>query len=162
MYGVVLGFNLILALLPIINTLDIVTPQMMQRSFLKVLPSQFTVPFINAILQLLFLLVGINMIFYVGKIIYVVVFDVSTKDKEKVKSMDEEGEAVLGGVTGLINGAKNVVNGSALMEAVKGIAGYVPGSEIVSDVKKKWHNHQESSQVHQDARDSRRDARTRL
>ena len=135
-YGLVLGLNLGLALVPLSEKIVLVTPQMMEGTFLSFLPNMFTATCVNYIIQLLFTLVGINFIFRVGKVISYMLFD-EAKSPDKAVTLDTMGDEVIKGTQEVYKKAGEVISGKALMDKVKGLKGWVPGMAIVDDIKER-------------------------
>lgn len=144
LYGLMIGINLALVMIPICASVEIFTPQDLQNTVLSVAPS-FSTTMLNYIFQLIFTLVGISMIFKLTSTIQEFVFSGG--------DIISEGSKVISGTAGFYKGAfgkiKNVVTGKALVETVRGVTGYtdpetgqyhagwIPGS-AGKDLVNKW------------------------
>lgn len=144
LYGLMIGINLALAMIPICAGIEIFTPQDLQNTVLSITPT-FSAKMLNYVFQLIFTIVGINMIFKLSSTIQEFVF--------KGDDILSEGGKVIKGTTELyknaFEGISGVVSGKALVETVQGITGYtdpktgqyhagwIPGS-AGKDMVNKW------------------------
>lgn len=144
LYGLMIGINLALVMIPICAQVEIFTPQDLQSTMLSIAPG-FSATMLNYIFQLIFTLVGISMIFKLTPMIQELVV--------KGDDIVSEGAQVISGTTSLYKKAfeniGDVITGKKLVDAVKGVTGYtdpqtgqyhagwIPGSAGV-DLVNKW------------------------
>lgn len=146
LYGLMIGINLALLMIPICSTIEIFTVNDLQNSYWIITPG-FSVWVLNTIAQLAFTLVGINMIFRLSSMIQQFVLPGDKSDIIK------DGGDVIKGTTDLYTKAfktiSDVVTLKFAVNAVKSTIGYtdeetgqyhpgwIPGSAGV-DLVNKW------------------------
>lgn len=148
LYGLMIGINLALVMIPICASVEIFTPQDLQNTVLSVAPN-LSAKFMNYVFQVLFTLVGINMIFKLSSIIQGFVIN---GDGKKADDIIEDGDAVISGTKELYKKSfekvSNVVTGKVLVDSVHSVTGYtdkdgqyhggwIPGS-AGKDLVNKW------------------------
>ena len=136
LFGLMIGINLALLLVPIAMEIEIFTPQDLQNTIFGFIPNMGAAV-LNVLFQLLFTLVGISFIFQVTGIVQE--FVTSAPD------IISEGGSVIEGTTKIYKKAAAVISGKALVDKVKSVknvtgyrdeggtyhAGWIPGSAAI-------------------------------
>lgn len=135
MYGLVIGLNLALLLIPLSSSINLITPAMLNLSGSF---GAWTAKHLNILIQLLFILVGINFIFEVPKFIdFFVQADKDIKKPGDAVSVVDDGKKVIEESTKVYKKAYDVYTGQSLIKAAKGVLDYVPGSAIPNEIAKR-------------------------
>ncbi len=148
LYGLMIGINLALVMIPICASVEIFTPQDLQNTVLSVAPN-LSAKLMNYVFQILFTLVGINMIFKLSSMIQGFVIN---GDGKKAGDIMQDGDAVISGTKKLYEDEfgkiSDVITGKKLIKSVQKVTGYtddkgqyhggwIPGS-AGKDLVNKW------------------------
>ena len=154
MYGLILGINLGLLLVPLSGSINLITAEMLSTMKISWLSGKFGVFLFNKLIQIFFYLVGFNFIFEIPIVVQRYVEDVAVKDQEKAQKEGKnsgkyksavsdpvgEGQNIVGQFKKSANDVKDFVSGRKLMKDLEKAKEYIPGSAIVSDLKQKRDN----------------------
>lgn len=116
LYGLMIGINLALLLIPLSTGLKLFTAQDLQNTIFGFMPG-ISAQYINVLFQILFTLVGITFIFNTSKIVQEFVAKGSDIVADGKKLTDE--------VKKVFEKAGKVASGAILLDSVKNITGYV-------------------------------------
>ena len=132
LYGLVMGINLTLILIPISMEIEIFAPTDMSGTVFGFVPS-YAIPYMNAIFQIFFLVVGISFIFDSGKVIQSIIE--KQKDASKASDMEKQGGDVFKGTKSVLEEAAGGVAGKNAVKAVKFVTGFIPGISAAKAAK---------------------------
>ena len=151
-YGVVVGINLVLLVCPIIYSVEIFSPADIQKAYtFKLLPISFASYYgagiVNFILQFLFVFVSFSSIEKFIKITEGLATNWQAKDDDKdmetskkLGAILKDGENVVNDLKKLPQKAADIISYKVVVDAVDKVkstlTGFIPGSAIISELKK--------------------------
>lgn len=152
LYGLLIGINLVILLIPISMEIELFTPFDLQNTILGAIPHA-SARYLNILFQILFTVVGISFIFDAGSIIQEFV--------GKGSDIIAEGGKLTESVSKTYKKAGQVVSGEALIHSVKNITGYrdesgqyhagwIPGSAFINmkdNVSETAHGYQKNREL---------------
>lgn len=153
-YGVIIGVNVMLLLMPTIYTFKIFTPQAIQSAInMHVLPAGITAGLLNFLLSLLFILVGFTMIEKAGNIFEILI----TGDKDNAGGIMKEGATAVNDLKQLPNNIGNFVSGKFVFDIAKKATttatSFIPGGAFVAEGVSKIKHAKSQSKLTPDAED---------
>ena len=182
LYGIVVGINIVLLLFPIIDGLDLITPEMVASAFGGRLFAGATAMFLNYLAEVLFMLVGFTSIQRFGVLIEMLI-DENSHDEEDVnysvfnaieilgkakhqKKKDDppgtggivqDGAMVVNDLAQLPKTVGNIVSGQILIDmkdkAVDAAMSMLPGGAVVKEVKDRKEHLEQKAQMKQDTQE---------
>lgn len=182
LYGIVVGINIMLLLFPIIDGLDLITPEMVASAFGGRLFAGATAMFLNYLCEVLFILVGFTSIQRFGVLIELLIDENSHEDedvnysvfnaieilgkgKKQSKKDDlpgtggiiQDGAMVVNDLAKLPKTVGNIVSGKIVMDmkdkAVDAVYSMLPGGAVVKEAKDFAEHHKQKKQMNADTQE---------
>lgn len=182
LYGVVIGINIMLLLFPVIDGLDLITPEMVASAFGGRMFAGATAMFLNYLCELLFILVGFTSIQRFGILIELLIdenshdeedinysvttikeiFGKGARQKKKddpaaVSGVIKTGAMVVNDLSALPKKVGNIVSGKVFVDmknkAVDAAVSMIPGGAVVREAKDYIEHKKEQSNMNKDVGD---------